>query len=952
VSNETVIRVTGDAEGYVSEMERARKSAVDFMASQDTLRKRIADSATAVDASRKAIKEHGDEALAAFNKQARSAEGWLTALQKQAAQAGKTRAELMELRAAELGVADAAQPFIDKIKAAEDAMRNGSKEAHGLNFATAGARRELLVLAHEASQGSWKNFGGSLLVLGERTDALSMLMNKTVLSVAAATAVLAIATHTVIKAGEELSAYGDQVEQLHQKTGLSTNSIQQWAFATKTVGVESKEATKALAELGDAQNKALHDNKDAAAAFKALGISMEELKSSTPEQLLPRIADAFHESADGAAKAAVANELFGASGADLIPLLDRGAKGLDSLNAAARETGAIIGVDTIKQMAALREHMELSHAKMDALTLSAKAQLLPTIINLTEAMSGNVAMKPLLEDFYKGVGFIVKGAASAVATLVVGFQQLSETIATTWTVVGLATQGEFRLAGIAAEKGYENLKRQGDGYVQFMQKLWSDAAPVPHDLGAVGTKQLNFAKGNNGPKHEKPFHDDEATRYLQQLRDKDAAIRADIESTGKKFTEAEKQQAEFLQKIADLKEKKILTADQKSLLARQDEIKAQLAQNVADERRLQLKQDMIKLDERSAQINAQIATYQQSQREQYGRQLGAFGMGAEAEKNAQAVKSIYREYEKLQAELTKATPKELIGSDKFLAEQAAIQQGLQQSLRDYQEYYAQLKAKQADWTNGFRAGIADYIDHAQNMAAQTASLVGNLAKGMEDAITQFATTGKFQFKQFAASVIADLARIQARAAVSGLIQMGVSMVGSMFGAGMSGGAGAFDGAATAGAGTGTMPVSGDLLYGGSMQSPSYGTGVFATHHSGGIAGLEPTAWRTLPTAAFSGAPKYHTGGIVGDEVPAVLKRGEGVFTPEQMRNLSPAGGGNGSVNVTVNVTVSDAGTQSETRDVQGQGAQLGKYIAGLVQDGIQSAMRPGGQLWNWKNGRA
>ncbi|WP_197331294.1 hypothetical protein [Ralstonia syzygii] len=44
----------------------------------------MADSATAVEASRKAIKEHGDEALAAFNKQARSAEGWLTALQKQA----------------------------------------------------------------------------------------------------------------------------------------------------------------------------------------------------------------------------------------------------------------------------------------------------------------------------------------------------------------------------------------------------------------------------------------------------------------------------------------------------------------------------------------------------------------------------------------------------------------------------------------------------------------------------------------------------------------------------------------------------------------------------------------------------------------------------------------------------------------------------------------------------
>ena len=148
--------------------------------------------------------------------------------------------------------------------------------------------------------------------------------------------------------------------------------------------------------------------------------------------------------------------------------------------------------------------------------------------------------------------------------------------------------------------------------------------------------QGKSAKSNKGPERlpgdpskaemiERMIRVDQAGEYgaiqalHEQLRDKDAAIRADIEATGKKFTDAEKQQAEFLQKIADLKEKKILTADQKSLLANQDAIKTQLAQNVADERRLQLKHDMLKLEERSAQLNAQMANYQQSQREQYGR---------------------------------------------------------------------------------------------------------------------------------------------------------------------------------------------------------------------------------------------------------------------------------------------------------------------------------------------
>ncbi|MBR8152620.1 hypothetical protein KDW92_31000, partial [Burkholderia vietnamiensis] len=236
MANETVVRLTGDASGYVSEMERARKSAADFMTSQDALRQRMTNTVTAIENSRKAIKEQGDEALLAFNKSARSAENWLNALQKQADQAGKTRAELMELRAAELGVSDAAQPFIDKIKSAEAAMNGGGHAAHGFNLATAGARRELLVLAHEASQGNWKNFGGSLMVLGERTDAMSMLMTKSVLSVGAFIAVIASAAATVYHAREVLADYGEQIETLHQKTGVSTDSIQQWAFATKSVG--------------------------------------------------------------------------------------------------------------------------------------------------------------------------------------------------------------------------------------------------------------------------------------------------------------------------------------------------------------------------------------------------------------------------------------------------------------------------------------------------------------------------------------------------------------------------------------------------------------------------------------------------------------------------------------------------------------------------------------------
>lgn len=57
-------------------------------------------------------------------------------------------------------------------------------------------------------------------------------------------------------------------------------------------------------------------------------------------------------------------------------------------------------------------------------------------------------------------------------------------------------------------------------------------------------------------------------------------------------------------------------------------------------------------------------------------------------------------------------------------------------------------------------------------------------------------------------------------------------------------------------------------------------------HGGGIAGKEATFHRAVPEVLFADAPRLHGGGFIGaGEVPAILKAGEGVFTPEQMKAM-------------------------------------------------------------------
>ncbi len=60
-------------------------------------------------------------------------------------------------------------------------------------------------------------------------------------------------------------------------------------------------------------------------------------------------------------------------------------------------------------------------------------------------------------------------------------------------------------------------------------------------------------------------------------------------------------------------------------------------------------------------------------------------------------------------------------------------------------------------------------------------------------------------------------------------------------------------------------------------------------HTGGVMGQDGLPWRIVPTSAFANAPRYH-GGVGPGERAAIIRDDEGIFTPAQMKNLSPAGG--------------------------------------------------------------
>lgn len=122
-----------------------------------------------------------------------------------------------------------------------------------------------------------------------------------------------------------------------------------------------------------------------------------------------------------------------------------------------------------------------------------------------------------------------------------------------------------------------------------------------------------------------------------------------------------------------------------------------------------------------------------------------------------------------------------------------------------------------------------------------------------------------------------------------------------------------------------------------MAMPTTGLdGLPALRHGGGIVGEAGGGFRRVNMANFYGASRYHTGGIVGDEVPIIARRGEGVFTQAQMQAMGSSGAVSvamGGVHIEVHGNMDDKALQ----EVKAELAQFKRDQPGLIVNTVKQA---------------
>lgn len=234
--------------------------------------------------------------------------------------------------------------------------------------------------AKEAGEKSGKNFGESL-AKGLKTTAATIGVAMT-----AATAAAVATGKAFIGAANDVAAYGDNIDKASQKMGISAQAYQEWDFILKHNGASIDGMKTAMLKL----TKAAESNDE---AFKALGISQEELANMSQEETFNATIKALQGVQDEAQRTVLANKLLGKGATELGPLLNMTAEETEAMRQQVHDLGGIMSDEAVKAAANYKDEMQNMNVALTGVKNNMVGQFLPGISQvmngLSKVFSGN-----------------------------------------------------------------------------------------------------------------------------------------------------------------------------------------------------------------------------------------------------------------------------------------------------------------------------------------------------------------------------------------------------------------------------------------------------------------------------------------------------------------------------------------------------------------------------------
>lgn len=272
---------------------------------------------------------------------------------------------------------------------------------------------------------------------------------------------------------------GDALDEMSQRVGVSVETLSVWKPAAEQSGVSGESFEKGLRKLSTTMLEAATGSEDAARGFSAVGVEFKNQDGTlrATDQVLLDLAERFKAMPDGAEKTALAVQLFGKSGAELIPFLNQGRDGINELAAEMQALGVQMSSETAAQAGNFNDALDKLHLATTSIGNQIIASLLPALNDMAGGMVESAKQGGTLRAILDGVVLVLKTLALGAATVGKAFVALGEAIGAGVAAAVEALKGntEGAKAIIADLKG--NLVKRLDELASFRDSLF-DPKPI------------------------------------------------------------------------------------------------------------------------------------------------------------------------------------------------------------------------------------------------------------------------------------------------------------------------------------------------------------------------------------------------------------------------------------------------------------------------------------------
>lgn len=184
----------------------------------------------------------------------------------------------------------------------------------------------------------------------------------------------------------EQSKHATEVTNLSRTMGMTTEAYQEWDYVLKTVGSSAEAAQGDISMLAEKSQDAATGSGEAAELFAQLGIKVKDSQGTFKSQseLFDEVITKLSRMKDETERNAIASKLLGSTGEKIIPLLDKGAAGLEEAKKMAHEFGVVMDEETLAALNDVTLAVNNFDAAGEGLKNTIAKGMAPSVENLTQ----------------------------------------------------------------------------------------------------------------------------------------------------------------------------------------------------------------------------------------------------------------------------------------------------------------------------------------------------------------------------------------------------------------------------------------------------------------------------------------------------------------------------------------------------------------------------------------